>query len=537
MKTSKFTQLKTLIQSNNLEFIMEAHNGLSSKIVEEAGFSGIWASGLSISAALGVRDNNEASWTQVLEVIEFMSDATTIPILLDGDTGYGNFNNMRRLVKKLEQRDIAGVCIEDKVFPKTNSFIEGGKQQLSDIDEFVNKIKAAKDTQANDDFCVVTRTEAFILGWGLKEALKRAEAYRQAGADAILIHSKLSNSSEIETFMKEWGNRHPIIIVPTKYYSTPTDKFRQWAISMVIWANHNLRTSIKSMQDTSQQIFQQQHLMDVEDDIVSVSEVFRLQGAGELLEAEKKYLPTQGESVNAIILAASQGDLGELTIDVPKTLLKYRNKTILDNLIEGFHRVGIKNTTVVRGFAKEKFKSDAVRYIDNSEHESSSDLYSLYLAKDHIIDQTIISFGDIIYRNYILWNLVQREDDIVLVVDVNLSSNTRDPNNTEKRDLISATTPYENGTDQYNVNLLEMGTQLKQRIDGEFIGLWKINKNGVKPFKQALDIMSKREDFKQCTLMDLFNLLSKETKVGITYVNDAWINVNTVKDLQKFNVM
>ena len=95
----KTTQLKNLINSKKLEFIMEAHNGMSAKIVEEAGFKGIWASGLTISAALGVRDNNEASWTQVLEVLEFMSDNTSIPILLDGDTGYGNFNNMRRLVR------------------------------------------------------------------------------------------------------------------------------------------------------------------------------------------------------------------------------------------------------------------------------------------------------------------------------------------------------------------------------------------------------------------------------------------------------
>src|SRR5690606_11405490 len=172
-----------MLQSPRLEFLMEAHNGLSAKIVEEAGFKGIWASGLSISAALGVRDNNEASWTQVLEVLEFMSDATSIPILLDGDTGYGNFNNMRRLVKKLEQRNIAGVCIEDKIFPKTNSFIAGETQPLADIEEFCGKIKAAKDAQLDDDFVVVARVEAFIAGWGLEEALRRAEAYRQAGAD------------------------------------------------------------------------------------------------------------------------------------------------------------------------------------------------------------------------------------------------------------------------------------------------------------------------------------------------------------------
>src|SRR6266487_1188198 len=131
----KTAQLRALIESDELEFVMEAHNGLAARIVEEAGFKGIWGSGLSMSAAMGVRDNNEASWTQVLEALEFMSDATTIPILLDGDTGYGNFNNMRRLVKKLEQRDIAGVCIEDKLFPKTNSFV-GEAQPLADMEEF-----------------------------------------------------------------------------------------------------------------------------------------------------------------------------------------------------------------------------------------------------------------------------------------------------------------------------------------------------------------------------------------------------------------
>src|SRR5215831_18038984 len=118
------------------------------------------ASGLSISAQLGVRDNNEASWTQVVDVLEFMADASDLPILLDGDTGYGNFNNMRRLVRKLEQRGIAGVCIEDKLFPKTNSFIDSERQQLADIDEFCGKIAAGKEAQSDDDFCVVARVEA-----------------------------------------------------------------------------------------------------------------------------------------------------------------------------------------------------------------------------------------------------------------------------------------------------------------------------------------------------------------------------------------
>ena len=139
---------------------MEAHHGLSAKIAEEAGFPAIWASGLSISAALGVRDNNEASWTQILEVAEFMADATSIPILIDGDTGHGNFNTLRRLVGKLEQRGIAGICIEDKLFPKTNSFLRDGVQELADVEEFSGKLKAARDCLRDPDFVLVARTEA-----------------------------------------------------------------------------------------------------------------------------------------------------------------------------------------------------------------------------------------------------------------------------------------------------------------------------------------------------------------------------------------
>jgi phosphoenolpyruvate phosphomutase len=141
---NKTTQFKQLLDSSEIEFLLEAHNGLSAKIVEEAGFKGIWASGLCISASLGVRDNNEASWTQVLEVLEFMSDATTIPIMVDADTGYGNFNNVRRLVQKLEQRRVAAMCIEDKLFPKTNSFIRGEQQPLADMAEFLNSAARSK---------------------------------------------------------------------------------------------------------------------------------------------------------------------------------------------------------------------------------------------------------------------------------------------------------------------------------------------------------------------------------------------------------
>lgn len=274
-KNGKNQRLREMITSQELSFLMESHNALSAKIAERAGFSGLWASGLTISAALGLSDRNEASWTQVLDIVEFMTDHVDVPILLDGDTGFGNYHNVIRLVKKLCQKHVSGVCIEDKIFPKMNSFL-GERQKLADIDDFCSKIKAAKDTQFDDDFVIVARTEALISSLGMAEALKRAEHYRQAGADAILIHSKRDSADEVLAFAAEWANRSPLVIVPTKYYSTPTDVFRQAKISTIIWANHSLRSSIVAMREITRHIFENQSINLIEQGIATLEDVFAL---------------------------------------------------------------------------------------------------------------------------------------------------------------------------------------------------------------------------------------------------------------------
>lgn len=525
----KSTQLRNLLTSPELEFIMEAHNGLSAKIVEEAGFKGIWASGLAISAALGVRDNNEASWTQVLEILEFMSDCTNIPILLDGDTGYGNFNNVRRLVRKLEQRDIAGVCLEDKLFPKCNSFIDGETQPLADVDEFCGKIKAAKDSQMDEDFVVVARTEAFIAGWGLGEALRRAEEYRKAGADAILVHSKRLDPSEIVLFMKEWGNRHPVVIVPTKYYSTPTDLFRELKVSLVIWANHNVRAAITAMQEVSRRIYQDEALINVEQEIATVAEVFRLQGADELKQAEKKYLPTRGKNVNAIVLAASQGErLGELTREIPKTLLKVGKKTILEMQVDAFHQMGIKKITVVRGFGKEKFPAGSIETIDNNEYAATKELYSLYLAREELRENTIISYGDIIFKSYILNELLNDPNDITLIVDADCQRNG------DYRDYTKTDRPYSKNTFFGAVKFEKMSNELpEEETNGEFIGLWKVNKRGAEIVKKTLERLAAHNDIKELRMSHLFNEISKEHPIAVKYIKGSWLDIDSIVDLQK----
>ena len=416
----KAARLRAMLHSGQLEFLLEAHNGLSAKIAEEAGFAGIWASGLALSAQFGVRDSNEASWTQVLEMLEFMADATAIPILLDGDTGYGNFNNARRLVRKLEQRNVSGVCLEDKLFPKTNSFIAGQSQDLADIDEFSGKIKAAKDAQLDDQFVVVARVEAFIAGRGLAEALHRAEAYHQAGADAILIHSALNVPDEVLKFKTEWGNRLPVLIVPTKFYSTPTEVFRSYGFAAVIWANHLLRSSIAAMASTAELLHREQNLRSLEDRIAPLAEVFRLQGADELQEAERRYLPDPSRRTAAVVLAASRGpELGQLTEKIPKAMVTIAGKPLLAHIAEAYQRAGIRDLTVVRGYKMESVNVPHIRYAENHAYETTGELVSLAKGLEHITarQSVIVSYGDVLFRKYIPESLAELDEPFAIAVD------------------------------------------------------------------------------------------------------------------------
>ena len=528
---SKAKKFRSMLTSGNLEFLMEAHNGLSARIVQQTGFKGIWASGLSISAALGVRDNNEASWTQVLEVCEFISDATSIPVLLDGDTGYGNFNNVRRLVQKLEQREIAAVCIEDKLFPKTNSFIKGEQQPLAEIDEFAGKIKAAKDQQRDDDFSVVARLEAFIAGWGLDEALRRAEAYHRAGADALLIHSKLTRPDQILAFAKEWQNTCPLIIVPTTYYSTPVEQFERAGISVVVWANHNVRSCITAMTATCKLIFEERSLCTVEDQIAPVKEVFRLQNASELADAEQRYLPVRAEPARAIILAAVQGTpFQELTREKPKTMISVGGRPLLHRMVSLFRQEDIKDITVIRGFGKEHVHADTVEYVDNDEFEVTGELFTLDRAYSQLDGESVIAYGDIVFRKYILQMLLDAPEDISIAVD---SSWRQRPSFNGMEDLVTVVNSTTAGDVEKKYWLKQMDPSLAQdSVDGEWIGLLHTTAAGTESIKKGIDELRKTPEFRKLQMFDLFNHLVKNgVKVAVHLIVGHWVDVDNLTDL------
>jgi len=532
--TPKTTQLRNLLRSPQTEFILEAHNGLSARIVEEAGFKGIWGSGLALSAQHAVRDNNELSWTQVVGILEFMSDATSIPILLDGDTGYGDFNNMRRLVYKLEQRGIAGVCIEDKLFPKTNSFIQGERQELEDIGTFCGKIQAGKDAQQDDDFCIVARVEALIAGWGLDEALRRGEAYRQAGADAILIHSKQSRPDEVLEFAREWGVRCPLVIVPTKYYSTPTEVFREHRISLVIWANHMLRSAITAMQTNARTILETQSLVDVEGRVATVAEIFRLQGADELLEAEKIYARSARQETTAIILAASRGHgMDELTRDRPKVMITVAGKTVLRRLVDKFKAQGINDVTVVGGYRSEAIDDQGVKLVVNEQWERGSELGSLVCALDSLSDDTVLIYGDLLFRSYILNNLLDWEADLLVVVD----SSPLDQALGNTNDLAYCSAADDRAMYQQKVSLEQISGDTEwsgRQPDGRWIGMLRARGAGRQHLLEALEDLRETGDFDTMAVPDLLNrLVANGHAPQVQYISGHWMDINNLEDLQR----
>ncbi|MDF3834239.1 phosphoenolpyruvate mutase [Cupriavidus basilensis] len=535
---SRSARLRQMLLSNALEFIMEAHNGLSARIVREAGFKAIWGSGLAISAQYGVRDNNEASWTQVVDTLEFMADASDLPILLDGDTGYGNFNNVRRLVRKLEQRGIAGVCIEDKQFPKTNSFIDGERQPLAEIDEFCGKIKAGKDSQTDDNFSIVARVEALIAGWGMDEALRRAEAYRQAGADAILIHSKLSRPDEILAFAREWAGRAPLVIVPTKYYSTPTDVFRKAGISMVIWANHLIRVAASSMQAVAREIHDSETLVNVEDRIASVNEIFRLQDAAEYSAAEKMYLSGSQAPGAAVVLAAGRGTgLEPLTEDRPKVMLPVAGKPLLRWLVDAFKKQSINDITVVGGYQAQAIDTAGVKLVVNERHAQTGELASLACAADGLQTDTVIAYGDLLFRSYILRDLLESDAPFSVVVD---SSHTA-PSNRSVRDFAYCSAPDDRDLFGQKVLLRHVASKGEepdagraQAPHGRWIGLLSVRGTGRERLQALIGELRGRDDFDTLDMPALLNaLVEAGEEIEVKYVHGHWRGVNDLEDFRR----
>lgn len=283
---SKAERLRSGLYGDECLIASGAYDGLGAALVEQERFDAIWSSSLALSASRRLPDASLLTMTDYLEAAVHMNSAASLPVIADCDTGFGNALNVAHAVHEFESAGIAAICIEDKVFPKLNSFI-AVTQHLLPADEFAHKIATAKAAQRTSDFVVIARTEALITGAGMDEALRRLNLYADAGADAVLIHSKAPTPHEVVEFCARWQRPVPVVVVPTTYYTWSVEQAREAGVSLVIYANHTLRATVQVLSEVLREIREAGSSAGIEERIASMSDIFTLQRLDEWMALEK----------------------------------------------------------------------------------------------------------------------------------------------------------------------------------------------------------------------------------------------------------
>jgi|TARA_B100000749_G_C18376137_1_gene443886 phosphoenolpyruvate phosphomutase len=288
IKLSKSRMLRKKLESNSIVKVGGAFDAMSAKLVETSGFDAVWAGSFAISATHALPDASILTMTEFFDAASSMASTCEIPIIADCDTGYGGPSNVTHMVKKYESAGISSICIEDKTFPKQNSLLENGKNDLLSEKEFVAKILSAKQARNDKDFLIIARVEALISGAGMNEALKRATAYENAGADAILIHSKQKTPDEIFEFADSWKGSVPIVVVPTTYDNVKISELSLHNIKMIIFANQTLRASHLAMTKLLREMVDTEHISTIEQELSTMQDIFNLQEMYDIKSKEKK---------------------------------------------------------------------------------------------------------------------------------------------------------------------------------------------------------------------------------------------------------
>lgn len=513
-----------------------AHDALSAKLVEEAGFDAVWASGFEISASHGVPDANILTMTDNLLAAARMARVAGIPIIADCDNGYGNAINVIYTVQEYEREGIAAICIEDNVFPKRCSFYAGVKRELAEIEEHAGKIRACVRTRRSPDFLIIARTEALIAGWGMDEALARGRAYADAGADMVLIHSKSEQPDEVLEFARRWDRTTPLVCVPTIYRETTAKELAEAGFKMVIYANHGLRSSIRAMRQAFARLIAEQKCAAVDDLVVPLEDVYDLIGVSQMKRDEKAFLPAGGRNVTAIVLAAGASpELGTLTADRPKAMLDVKGKSILEHQVDAFNAAGIKDIAVVLGWKKEAVTLPNLRRYVAPEGEG--ELSSLLAAAAELKRRCVVLYGDILFDASLLERLLQAEGDVVLVVD------RADVGARPGRDLVETANAVQAGG-----RYLTGGSDALKRIgrdipgaNGEWNGMLMLSEAGAAAVTRTVEALRARKGpvhqapaLAQAALTDLIQaLVDAGTPVRVIETFKGWTEIDTFEDYRR----
>lgn len=550
MKT-RARQLRQRLQSPGPLLVAGAHNPLSARLVQEAGFDAVWASGFEISASQGVPDANILSFSENLEIARGIARAIDIPVIADCDTGFGNAVNVVRTIREYEEAGVAGICIEDNIFPKRCSFYAGSRRELVSPEEHAGKIRAAKAAQQDPDTFIIARTEALIAGWGQAEALHRARLYADAGADAVLIHSKAKTLDELAAVQQRWDRDTPLVIVPTIFPGASAGDCYEAGFKIVIFANHGLRSAIRAMQTTLADLRRTQRISDVEPNLVPLEEVYRLVGVEEMNSQEASFMPAGTSDVKAVILAAGfEPDLLPLTEDRPKAMLDVHGKSLLERQIEILNACDIKDIAVVRGYKKEAIQISGARYYDNDDYADTRELHSLFCAQDELRGRVLVLYADVLFDQAILQKLLHAPGDVNVAVDRAWYDHQRSgaEANRPYEDLVITERPPAGGyrylPGQQPSKVRRIGHALpREECDGEFIGLSMFSPAGCEALREAYRKACEGDpeapfyeapNLREGKLTDLLQALVEAGQpVHAVDVYKGWMEVDTLEDYER----
>ncbi|OLC37096.1 MAG: phosphoenolpyruvate mutase [Candidatus Rokubacteria bacterium 13_1_40CM_4_69_5] len=547
---SKAHALRELLAGPGLVPAVGAHDALSAKLIEAAGFPVVWSSSFTVSAAQrAMPDVNLLTMTETLEAARHIDNAVRLPVIADCDNGYGNAVNVVRTVEEYERAGIAGICIEDNLFPKKCSLYPGMRRELASIEEHAGKIRAAKKAQRDAATVIIARTEALIAGWGMKEALRRAQAYAEAGADMILMHSKAPTAAEVLEFMRLWERPTPIVVVPTLYPSVTFEELEAAGVKLVIWANQVLRGAVKGMQETLATLGRARRLDALAPHIVTLEEIYRYVGVDEFKRIETEFLPRGASDVRAVIIAAGSGkSLLPLTEDRPQCMLDIKGRTVLERQLETLRAGGIQEIAVVRGYRKETVVAPGVRFYDNDAFDESGELASLFAAEPELHGRVLFLYSDILFERAVLDKVLRAEGDVVIAVArAWVDQRDRLLPLAKPVDLVVTSDPPRPGRRSLGEDWRDELVLIGQRIapeaaTGEFIGLAALSPRGVElareshahavaagaaPFHEAASV-------RYAAFTDLLQtLVAAGHPVTCVSTWKGWLEIDTFEDYQR----
>jgi len=552
-------KLRELLNKKRLIRAMEAHNGISALIannakieIEDNGeerileFDALWASGFTDSASKGFPDTEIVSLDSRLGTIEQVTNVTDKPLIVDGDTGR-DVDSLEYFLTKLERLGVSAVVIEDKTYPKRNSLDPDAIQNLEDPNVFANKIRLGKKALLSDDFMIFARIESIIAGCGVEDALFRAKEYLQAGADGILIHSRENDPTNVLRFAKEYnklceklGFRKPLICVPTTYNTITEKELKRYGFNIVIYANHLLRTSVKSMEDICKMILLSGRGFETEPYCAPVKEIFDIVGFTSIKQRDIQNLMELSKA--KVIIPAAGEPKKEIIKDVPTAMLDVNGKSLLQRQLDVLRRCGIADVMVVRGYQKEKLNVGSVNFYDVDDYKRGS-LFSLFAAEEKMENGFMLIFSDIIFDESVINNILRSKWDITIVADASYPFHRHEID--KELDLIIG----KQKSSYYREPLLTtekevsfIGKKIKKDIaTHEFIGIAKFSAYGAQSLRRVYEDCARNHkgrfhesgSFERASVVDMLQeMIDRGFKVNYIETNKGWMEIHNEKDYE-----